>query len=94
MNGIRRLSESICFLAHMLFVLDGERTNCGRGCSFSVFCCQQTNIDCSTKGVKGNTDRPNFCGQTPCLISPDTGRDYAALRFAHPRTPPLSSTHD
>ena len=94
MNGIRRRSESICFLAHMLFVWDGERTNCGRGCSFSVFCCQQTTIDCCRKDVKVNTDREDFCGQNPGLISPDSGRDYAALRFAYPRTPPLSSAHD
>ena len=46
------------------------------------------------RGVKGNTDREDFCGQKTCLISPDAGIGYAALRFAHPRTPPLSSTHD
>ena len=55
MNGIRRLSQK---QAHMLFVWRMERGRTVVGAVLSpFFCCQQTNIDCSEKGVKGNTQQ-------------------------------------
>ena len=90
MNGIRRLSQKhLLFGAHAVCLVNGERTNCGRGCSFSIFCCQQTTIDCSEKGVKGNTQQEWLWRQMLCLISPVLSRVYCGPALRAPPHPTL-----
>ena len=90
MNGIRRLSQKhLLFGAHAVCLVNGERTNCGRGCSFSVFCCQQTNIGCIKKRVKGNTGRESSCRLMLCRISPVADKVHYGPALRAPPSPTL-----
>ena len=98
MNGIRRLSQKhLLFGAHAVCLENGERTNCGRGCSFSVFLLSANKYRLQWEGRQGEytagmtlyTQQEWLWRQNLCLISPVLSRVYCGPALRAPPHPTL-----